>query len=198
MSKNTKAATTTKPKGKKVEAASIDYSKPLKNTQRENFCQEYAKDNNATQSAIRAKYSEKTAKSLGQRLLTFADVKGRLEYLQAELAEDCGLEARMITEELMKIGFGNIQDLLGSDGKTFVNLKQADPKLMAAVDSIQFTPPKKPGGTGGIKITRESKLKALADLGRRIGYFQKDNEQVGQSVVDIMAMARSIRNGNAE
>lgn len=35
------------------------------------FCQEYMVDNNATQAAIRAGYSKKTAKSIGQENLTF-------------------------------------------------------------------------------------------------------------------------------
>lgn len=42
---------------------------------KEKFVNEYLKDFNATQAAIRAGYSEKTARSQGQRLLTNADVK---------------------------------------------------------------------------------------------------------------------------
>lgn len=38
------------------------------------FVQEYLIDSNATQAAIRAGYSKKTAKSSGQRLLTYVDV----------------------------------------------------------------------------------------------------------------------------
>lgn len=43
------------------------------------FCDEYLIDLNATQAAIRAGYSAKTARSQGQRLLTNVDVQ---EYLQ--------------------------------------------------------------------------------------------------------------------
>lgn len=39
------------------------------------FCDEYLIDCNATQAAIRAGYSEKAAKQIGQRLLTNADLK---------------------------------------------------------------------------------------------------------------------------
>ena len=39
------------------------------------FCDEYLIDCNATQAAIKAGYSEKTAKSIGQRLLTNVDLK---------------------------------------------------------------------------------------------------------------------------
>ena len=54
---------------------------------RELFCQEYVVDRNAKQAAIRAGYSEATAKQQGSRLLTNADVRARIEHLQAEVAE---------------------------------------------------------------------------------------------------------------
>lgn len=47
------------------------------------FCDEYLIDLNATQAAIRAGYSEKTAKQIGQRLLTKVDLKN---YIQERMA----------------------------------------------------------------------------------------------------------------
>lgn len=43
------------------------------------FCEEYLADANATQAAIKAGYSKKTARSQGQRLLTNADIKNYIE-----------------------------------------------------------------------------------------------------------------------
>ncbi len=57
------------------------------NARQEMFCLEYAKCGNATESAKRAGYSEKTAKSIGQRLLTYVDVKNRLQEL-SKITED--------------------------------------------------------------------------------------------------------------
>ena len=57
------------------------------NARQEKFCLEYAKCGNATESAKLAGYSEKTAKSIGQRLLTYVDIKNRLQEL-AKIAED--------------------------------------------------------------------------------------------------------------
>lgn len=54
------------------------------NARKERFCLEYAAGGNATQAAIAAGYSPKTARSQGQRLLTNADIKARLEELQRE------------------------------------------------------------------------------------------------------------------
>jgi len=81
----------------------IDYSKPLKNAKYERFCQEYIVDNNGTQAAIRAGYSEKTARSQGQRLLTNVDIKNRLAYLQVELSEKSGITIKAQIERLEKI-----------------------------------------------------------------------------------------------
>lgn len=48
------------------------------------FCDEYLIDLNATQAAIRAGYSEKTANEQGSRLLTKVSVK---EYIEKRMAE---------------------------------------------------------------------------------------------------------------
>ena len=47
----------------------FDISNLKLNEKQKMFCEEYIIDLNATQSAIRAGYSEKTAYSIGQRLL---------------------------------------------------------------------------------------------------------------------------------
>lgn len=48
------------------------------------FCDEYLIDLNATQAAIRAGYSSKTAKSIGQENLTKPDLKSYIEKRMAE------------------------------------------------------------------------------------------------------------------
>lgn len=56
------------------------------------FCDEYLIDLNATQAAIRAGYSEKTAKQIGQENLTKPDIKNyiqeRMEQKEKELIAD--------------------------------------------------------------------------------------------------------------
>ena len=48
------------------------------------FCDEYLIDLNATQAAIRAGYSEKTARSIGSENLTKPDIKAYIEERMAE------------------------------------------------------------------------------------------------------------------
>ena len=51
------------------------------NEKQKAFCEYYASSFNATESAKRAGYSQKTARSIGQRLLTYVDVQKYLAEL---------------------------------------------------------------------------------------------------------------------
>lgn len=53
--------------------------KTIMNKKQKKFADEYLIDCNATQAAIRAGYSEKTAKSIGQRMLTYVDIKNYID-----------------------------------------------------------------------------------------------------------------------
>jgi phage terminase small subunit len=69
----------------------------------ERFCQEYSKLGNATQSAINAGYSERSAKQVGQRLLTNDDIKQRIRELQGEIKNQNIIDARKMQEVLTSI-----------------------------------------------------------------------------------------------
>lgn len=58
------------------------------NEKQKKFADEYLVDLNATQAAIRAGYSEKTARVQGSRLLLNADIKSYIEEQMAEKQED--------------------------------------------------------------------------------------------------------------
>jgi phage terminase small subunit len=51
------------------------------NEKQKAFAEYYASCFNATESAIKAGYSKKTARSIGQRLLTYVDIKNYIESL---------------------------------------------------------------------------------------------------------------------
>ncbi len=69
----------------------------------ERFCQEYSKLGNATQSAINAGYSEKTAYSCGQRLLKDAEIQQRIKELQGEIKNQNIADAREMQSILTSI-----------------------------------------------------------------------------------------------
>ncbi|MEJ6463550.1 terminase small subunit [Fusobacterium polymorphum] len=67
------------------------------------FIQEYIKTGNATNSAIKAGYSKRTAKSIGQRLLTFVNIKKRIEELSQKIANNNIMTAKERQEYLTKL-----------------------------------------------------------------------------------------------
>lgn len=72
------------------------------------FVFEYLIDQNATQAAIRAGYSKKTAYSQGQRLLKNVEVQKFLGQYQDNRAEKCGVTFDAIIDELKKMGFADV------------------------------------------------------------------------------------------
>lgn len=69
----------------------------------ETFVREYMVDLNATQAAIRAGYSPKTAKQQGSRLLTKADIRARIDELQNIRAEKLELDADWVLRRFVAV-----------------------------------------------------------------------------------------------
>ena len=78
----------------------------LHNKKHEKFCTEYVKDMNATQAAIRAGYSEKTARSQGSTLLTNPNIKQRVAELRDAYLDENIMTAKQVEYELTKIALG--------------------------------------------------------------------------------------------
>ena len=74
------------------------------------FCVEYLIDLNATQAAIRAGYSKKTARSLGQRLLTYVDVRNYIKDLRAKYFKKGIMTAEEVEYRLSKAGRGELKE----------------------------------------------------------------------------------------
>lgn len=62
-------------------------------TRQEMFCQEFLVDLNATQAAIRAGYSENSARALGCQNLTKINIQERIQELSAEREERVKIDA---------------------------------------------------------------------------------------------------------
>lgn len=67
------------------------------------FIQEYIKTGNATNSAIKAGYSKRTARSIGQRLLTNVDIKKKINELSQKIACNNIMTAKERQEYLTKL-----------------------------------------------------------------------------------------------
>ena len=69
----------------------------------ERFAREYLLDLNATQAAIRAGYSPKTARSQGQRLLTNVDVQEFVRAAKTERADKVSVTAADVLKGVIEV-----------------------------------------------------------------------------------------------
>ena len=72
------------------------------------FCREYIIDLNATQAAIRAGYSSKTANRIASENLSKPDIQRKIQELQQERAERTEITQDRVLKELAGIGFAPI------------------------------------------------------------------------------------------
>ena len=155
------------------------------------FCEEYIVDLNATQAAIRAEYSEKTAYSMGQRLLKKVEAQEYIKQLKEERAARTQIEADRVIYELSLIAFSNATDyaavvdeetyvevngnwikLLDDDGNPVMRrtVKPVLTKDLTAEQKRALAVIKK--GRDGFEVKPYDKVRALELLGKHIGLFE--------------------------
>lgn len=79
------------------------------------FADEYIKTTNATQSAITAGYSEKTARSKGSQLLTKVNVRKYIDEVMHERSKNTIATADEVLEYLTSVVRGEEKDAFGLD-----------------------------------------------------------------------------------
>lgn len=131
------------------------------------FVEEYLIDLNATQAAIRASYSVKTANEQGARLLANVSIKTAIAEKMAERSRRTGVSQDRVILELAKIAFVNAADVIDFQNASIK--KNAAIEDTAAIQSVKT----KLFGEGGIEreIKMADKLKALELLGKHLGMW---------------------------
>lgn len=89
----------------------------------ERFVEEYLVDLNATQAAIRAGYSSKTAEQMGYQLLQKTSVQKALQEAIEERSKRTGITQEKVIEEIGKIAFAEAHDYSDTDLKYSNKLK---------------------------------------------------------------------------
>lgn len=155
------------------------------------FCEEYIVDLNATQAALRAGYCAKTVNPQGSQNLAKLSIQKEISRLKAERSGRVQIEADSVVKELAKVAFSNIKDYLTVDDKGEVFLKAFDdiePEKLAAIESIKISTTRNKDDSREYKTTQFklcSKLNALEQLGKHLGIYQKDNEQLREPLPPI-------------
>lgn len=137
---------------------------------RQGFVDEYVVDFNGTQAAIRAGYAPKAANEQAARLLANVSVKQAIEERRAIIAEENKLKISEVVDELRKIGFSDITQVVEWSGNSITIKDSADipPEVRACISEISETQGKF-GST--IKVKFHSKVAALELLGRYLNMF---------------------------
>lgn len=151
------------------------------NAKQRRFCEEYLIDLNATAAAKRAGYSERTAYSQGHDLLKKPEIQDRIQSLQLERAASTGITAERVLQELAKIGFSDVSDLLNLDGNALsVRAPSEIPKdARKAISSVKV---RKDANDESeiIEFKFWDKLSALEKLGKHLGMWTDKLELSGK------------------
>lgn len=147
----------------------------------EAFIQEYLVDLNATQAAIRAGYSKRTAYRTGADNLKKPQIATAIAKAKVERAKRVEITADRVLEELARIGFANVRDLFEWDEEsaTFIPSRDLTEEQAAAVASVkaETTRYTRDDGTTETKIKLElkthDKLGALREIGKHLGIADK-------------------------
>lgn len=163
------------------------------------FCEEYLLDLNATKAAIRAGYSESTARSIGCENLTKPDIQEYIADLQAKKAEEHNISHNRIIQELVKVAFGDVKNYFDEHGR-IINISELSNDVSGSIKSVTvFSEKIRSEGETIVeesmkKIESYDKLKAIDTLNRMLGYYQKDNDQRKQeSQVSIFQLPSNNR-----
>ena len=128
------------------------------------FVEEYLIDLNATQSAIRAGYSERTAKSIGQENLTKPDIQKAIQEAQNKLTERTEITQDYVLTNIQKV----IERCMQQEA---VLARDGSPLLVE-------------GPEGDLACLFEFKetgaLKGLELLGKHLGMFKDKIELTGK------------------
>jgi phage terminase small subunit len=148
------------------------------------FVDEYLIDLNATQAAIRAGYSAKTANEQGSRLLANVSVQQVIAEKMAERSKRTGVNQDRVVLELSKIAFVKMTDVVDNEGCIRSDATEDD---LACIESVKY---KSSESDTGSSVEREvkisSKLKALELLGKHLGMW---NDKLDVNITQPIVIA---------
>lgn len=144
------------------------------------FVEEYLIDLNATQAAIRAGYSPHTAKDIGCENLAKPNIAAAVSQAMAERSRRTGINQDRVLQELARIGFAKITDVV--DPETAKIRPDASDDDLACIQSIKIKPSEF-GTEREVKLY--DKKSALVDLGKHLGLFKDKVELNGDMDLHI-------------
>lgn len=148
------------------------------NDKQRRFVDEYLVDLNATQAAIRAGYSAKTAAQIGERLLRKVEIQGLLADRQKARSERTEITQDMVLNELAKIAFSDQRKVMtwGLYGVRLRDSSELTDDEAAIVAEVSETTSK---DGGSLKLKTHDKVGALKLIGDHLGMWKQKMELTG-------------------
>ncbi|MCY9777895.1 terminase small subunit [Proteus mirabilis] len=149
----------------------------------EMFCREYLIDLNATQAAIRAGYSEKTANAQASRLLVNVNIQNRIQELKSNRNERVEVDADYVLKRLVEIDQMDVLDILNESGdlKPVRDWPKAWRTTLSGLDVMSISTGEEGADALLKKIKWPDKVKNLELLGKHVK-VQAFKEQIEQKV----------------
>lgn len=153
------------------------------NDSQSRFVDEYLVDLNATQAAIRAGYSEKSAASQAHELLKNPKVEAAIQAKRARLSKKLEISTERVLNELARVAFSDMRNVAewNAGGVDFKDSSTLSDDVAAAVSEVSSdTTRSKDGVTVKHKIKLHDKMRALEMLSRHLNLFAPDSAQGGK------------------
>ena len=134
------------------------------------FCQYYIISLNASESARKAGYSDKTAQQVSSRLLLNVVIQAEIQKLMNKRADKLEITAEMVLSELANLGFSDIKEFFdeGYSIKMLADLKDKS----KCIQSIQIDDTSGEfGNSRSVKFKLHDKLRALENICKHISFY---------------------------
>lgn len=152
----------------------------------ERFVAEYLIDLNATQAAIRAGYSEKTADVQGPRLLGNARVRAAVAVGQSKRLITAEVKAERVLRELARIAFNDARSFF--DANNIRPVSELDDDQGAVIAGFEVLKKNVAAGDGHVDTIHKfklcDKLKALEILAKHLGLLKEIIEHQGKVTLE--------------
>jgi len=149
------------------------------------FADEYLIDLNATQAAIRAGYSPRTANEQAARLLAKVSVRSYIDQRMAELSRRTGVTQERIIRELARIAFLDPTRVINMGTAELADDASEDDRAAIAAVKVKRIPTEAGEGVER-EIKLHDKIRALELLGKRFGMFIDRQQVEVQGAVQIV------------
>lgn len=145
-------------------------------------------DLNATQAAIRAGYSPKSANQNGPRMLVNAGISAEIARRQGEHVERSDLTASRVLEELRRVALSDVRTLFDENGELKPIYTQAA-EQGATISGFEMVMKNATAGDGKIdrvlKVKLWDKVHALEMAMKHLALLQPDRSEVKPTQVSV-------------